>query len=244
MEKYQLKSGHPLFNFKHALLLSFFIHALVAAQLSYSHAPYLKKPIKNIEVAYYNFKIQPKNPVLSEQQKNTAPQDKAEKSTEVFLKRDFTPPPFLKDIAVSQEKFGLQKEHLELPLKQKTQINSLVVKRRVSVRPPLKSEKINIPGYRNYSQGLSNAIRLRAYANYSKYDSLGTVYLTFVITSEGVLKQVKISEEMTSGDGYLKEISLKSIQEASASFLAFPPSLRAHYPEMTVNVEISYKAED
>ena len=116
---------------------------------------------------------------------------------------------------------------------------SMAMKKTVSV-PVLQSEKINNPTYANYYSLVRGRIRQRAYFNYSEYYA-GEVYLTFILTSDGAVKELKIIEERTTAGQYLRTIGLKSIKEANP-FPPFPKDLR--YPELTFNVVISFQVHD
>ena len=73
--------------------------------------------------------------------------------------------------------------------------------------------------------------------NYTKSDT-GEVYLTFALSSDGALKQIKLIEGRTNATDYLRDIGLNSIQEASP-FPPFPSDLS--YPELTFNIAISFR---
>ena len=83
-------------------------------------------------------------------------------------------------------------------------------------------------------------IKKRAYANFSKVET-GEVYMTFVVLSDGRLKQVQLIEEKTAAQDYLRQVSLKSVEECNP-FPRFPPDLT--YPELSFNVVISFELEE
>ena len=91
----------------------------------------------------------------------------------------------------------------------------------------------------NYYQLVREKIRRCAYQNYSRTDT-GEVYLTFIINSDGSLKDIRLVEEKSSAAGYLKDIALQSVKDASP----FPPfSKELDYPKLTFNVVISFAIE-
>ena len=116
---------------------------------------------------------------------------------------------------------------------------NVVAKKTVSV-PALQSEKINNPSYANYYSLVRGRIKQRAYFNYSEYYA-GEVYVTFILASDGILKELQILEDRTTGGPYLRTIGLKSVKEA-APFPPFPKEL--HYPELTFNVVISFQVKE
>jgi hypothetical protein len=109
--------------------------------------------------------------------------------------------------------------------------------------PPLSTEKINNPKYLTYNDDMrdmiSRNIKQKAYAYVNHPDfQAGEVYLTFVLTSEGVLKGVKIIEDKTMANDYLRAVALKSIQESNP----FPPFPKGFdYPEFTFNLLITFQ---
>lgn len=119
---------------------------------------------------------------------------------------------------------------------------NIPAKKTVSV-PPLQSEKINNPSYANYYSLVRGRIKQRAYFNYSTQSDYyaGEVYLTFILTSDGQLKDLQILEERTMAGQYLRTIGLKSIKEA-VPYPPFPKELR--YPELTFNVVISFQVRE
>ncbi len=214
--------------FKFALFLSLLCHCVIFANaLSVQrNSPFT--PLKNIEVTYQKFKIEAKPTVDTSPQKES----KAEQRTSVVIDKNAAASSLMKDLSKLIEK-------IEVPLKPITKVEKIDVKRRISV-PPLKSDQIKNPAYRNYYSMLRTTIKNRVYANYAGTD-LGKVYLTFVVSSDGKLKAVKIIDDMTSANSFLRGVCLKSIEEAAESFPPFPPDLS--FPERTFNVEISFEEE-
>lgn len=162
----------------------------------------------------------------------------------------------VEDIPLKAEKVTLQdslssvqlvKDHIQQPdalkvyerVPEKVRTFNMAAKKTVSV-PPLQSEKINNPSYANYYSLVRGRIKQRAYFNYSEYYA-GEVYLTFILTSDGNLKELQILEDRTTAGQYLRTIGLKSIKEA-VPYPPFPKELR--YPELTFNVVISFQVRE
>lgn len=118
-------------------------------------------------------------------------------------------------------------------------IKGIKVTKEVAV-PMLKSEKINTPSYVTYYQIVRDRIRERAYTNYTKL-SVGEVYLTFIIRSDGTLVELKILPDKTTANEFLENVGVKSVQEAGP-FPPFPQDL--NYPELTFNVSISFQYKE
>ena len=104
---------------------------------------------------------------------------------------------------------------------------------------PITSERINSPIYTSYQDRIRESIKERVYANYSRLDG-GVVYLTFIISADGSLKDYLIIDEKTKASQNLRYISTKSLKEAN-----FPPfSKGMTLPEYTFNIEIEYQVND
>ena len=114
----------------------------------------------------------------------------------------------------------------------------IAVKKKITL-PPVDLEKINNPTYVTYYQLVREKIRRAAYQNYSRGET-GVVYLAFVISTNGILRDVRLIEEKSSVNYYLRETALRSIRDASP-FPAFPKEL--DYPQLSFNVIISFELE-
>jgi TonB family protein len=112
------------------------------------------------------------------------------------------------------------------------------VKRKISL-PPMETPKVNSPTYVNYSVAIRGKIQEWAYKNYTGTDS-GVVVVSFLVTREGLLKSVKISEKESTSNAGLRDIAVKSIKDA-APFATFPQDL--DYPELSFNLMISFEIE-
>lgn len=181
--------------------------------------------------------------VLYKVPKKEDPQTKLKKQKEV----DNKPKEEKITLHDSLSAVALVKEHIDKPealkvyerVPEKVKSFNLVPKKTVTV-PVLQSEKINNPSYANYYSLVRARIKQRAYFNYSD-NYTGEVYLTFILTSDGVLKELQILENRTTGGQFLRTIGLKSVKEASP-FPPFPKELR--YPELTFNVVISFQVRE
>ena len=116
--------------------------------------------------------------------------------------------------------------------------DSIAPKKRVTL-PPVDMDTINNASYISYYQIVREKIRRAAYQNYSRTDT-GEVYLSFIIASNGELKDVHLNDERSSASAYLQQIALRSMQE-SAPFPGFPKEL--DYQQLSFNVVISFEVE-
>ena len=114
----------------------------------------------------------------------------------------------------------------------------IAIKKKITL-PPIDMNKINNPTYISYYQIVREKIRRAAYQNYSRTEE-GEGYLSFIINNQGYLKEVRFISEKSNASQFLKEISLKSINEASP-FPVFPKEL--DYPQLSFNVIISFEIE-
>ncbi len=216
--------------FSYALLLSLIIHAALLSRFSFHHPRLLKETIRPLELTY-----QPVKALIHKQEtKVKLPLvDSRMSSSKIPLEAHVQKgPPLIKETGTLPQEWQLEKSP-------SVRIDTRPVGRKISV-PELKSEKINNPVYLDYYQIVRNRIKDRAYRNYSRMDA-GEVYLTFVLASDGFLKQIKLIDEKTSAGAYLQDISLKSIRESSP-FPSFPHDLT--YPELSFNVVISFEVKN
>jgi outer membrane biosynthesis protein TonB len=127
---------------------------------------------------------------------------------------------------------------IDVPDKQPLKMTNLVEKRSISV-PVVASQKITNPKYVGYNDRIRDKIRNRAYfyIDDPQFQS-GEVYLTFVVTADGNLKDLQIIGERSRANEYLRTVGLRSVKESSP-FPPFPADLQ--YPELSFNVVISFE---
>ncbi|MCM8795968.1 MAG: hypothetical protein NC928_04740 [Candidatus Omnitrophica bacterium] len=114
----------------------------------------------------------------------------------------------------------------------------IAVKKKITI-PPIDINKISSPSYLSYYQIVREKIKRTAYQNFTRTDT-GEIYLTFIISNDGYLKEIRLIEEKSSLNPYLREIALKSVKEA-APFPNFPKEL--DYLQLSFNVIISFQIE-
>lgn len=195
-----------------------------------------QRPLRQIEVTYHVIKKTPDIQGQKADFKNVRvikppppPQDVKvlSKESETFssMARD------IKDMAKWSGKW-------ESGVKKTTNIKTLDFGRKITV-PLLKADKIINPKYLNYTQDIRHKIKQKAYSyvGHPGFEE-GEVYLTFVLTSKGLLRNVKIISDRTSANVYLQQIGMRCIEDA-APFPPFPVDLQ--YPELTFNVIISFE---
>ena len=214
--------------FKISLVLSLVAHIAFFTKLSYSNIHYLNKPIKKVEVVYQQIKT-PFNQTEIQADKIDKVEKKPVKQVKTLKEESAPTSSLVKDLSKLVESF-------KMPQKQHPDVAKAHVKRRVVV-PPLKSENMASPMYLNYYQIVRSKIERYAQTKYNKLD-VGEVYLTFIISADGRLRELKLIEDRTSASQYIKKISVQSIQEADP-FPPFPLDLK--YPELSFNVVIYFE---
>jgi hypothetical protein len=105
--------------------------------------------------------------------------------------------------------------------------------------PVFQSEKITNPKYLNYNQSIREKIRAHAYQFIDNPEFTGgEVYLTFVVASDGRLRNLKVLEHRTHATEFLRQAGVKSVK-AAQPFDPFPEGLS--FSELTFNVVISFQ---
>ncbi len=215
--------------FRYAFIASLLIHIGFLMQLSNVKIHSKAIPVKTIEVVYPKLalkkKAEPVKPVSQKGMKVDLKQEAVAKEKQKDISS------FMKDLSKMKNEFLSQAQKPKI-------VEGKRHKRRVTV-PAVEIHEIKNPQYVQYYQIVRNRIKDRAYANYGKFDA-GEVYLTFILDSAGTLKRIKVIEERTRANQYLRQISMRSVEESSP-FPSFPAELQ--YPELSFNVIISYEVE-
>jgi TonB family protein len=114
----------------------------------------------------------------------------------------------------------------------------IAIKKKITL-PPIEMDKINNPTYISYYQIVREKIKRAAYQNYSGSE-IGEVSISFVISDDGYLKDLRLLEDKSSPNPYLRDIAIKSIKDASP-FPNFPKEL--DYPRLSFNLAITFEVE-
>ena len=114
----------------------------------------------------------------------------------------------------------------------------IAIKKKITL-PPIDMDKINNPTYISYYQIVREKIKRSAYQNYTGSE-IGEVTISFIISDDGYLKELRLIEDKSSPSSYLREIAIKSIKDASP-FPNFPKEL--DYPRLTFNLAITFEIE-
>ena len=131
---------------------------------------------------------------------------------------------------------ALKAPALDKPLLPKT--SAIPLKKKISF-PALDLNRVNSPTYVSYYQIVREKIKRTAYRNYTGKET-GEVTLSFVISKDGDLGGLRLSEERSSPSPYLRQVALSSIKEA-LPFPNFPKDL--DYPQLSFNLAITFELE-
>ena len=220
--------------FQITLLISLAAHGVILLQNSSLNLFAAKKIEQKLEVSYIGNPQEAKPAPKTSPIKNEPPLKISAKIT-----ADKTVPPpyidkekiFFRSKEIISQKYVFEKPFLIRP-------DIIAVKKKITL-PPIGIDKINNPVYISYYQIVREKIRRAAYQNYTRSET-GEVYLSFVIFTDGSLKEMQLVQEKSSADTYLRDIALRSIKEASP-FPNFPKEL--DYPQLSFNVVISFEIE-
>jgi len=203
-----------------ALLISLGIHATCLIAVPQIKHFNMQKKFDKIEIVYVK------------------PQEQKIKKTEArsVIKNNLPPPPAYpkREEVVKNSLAQINKPEIKI-----TQDNLGASKPKISL-PPVNSKEIRSPEYLNYYQIIREKIKRAAYQGYTKQDT-GEVYISFAISSGGSLEGVRLIEEKSTQNQYLRDIALKSIQNASP-FPSFPKEL--NYPQLSFNIIISFETDN
>jgi len=219
------------------LFCSLLVHLLVIHFFSLKKIESITSPKKKIEVVYQE--ILPKKEIKKKIDFKSVRVIKEPRKKEKveFLSKKNNNSPLSRKVGYDRPKLA---NKFKLAKKINYDVNSLNNKRKIKI-PLLKSTKITNIKYLSYNQSIREEIRKRAYqyVDHPAFQS-GEIYLTFIISSAGALKQIKIIEEKTFANAYLREVGIKCIKDSSP-FAPFPKDLA--YPELTFNVIISFEVK-
>jgi len=221
--------------FQVALLISLVAHGAIL----------LQNPNLNLFPAAKNSKDMQLSYVKMPEEQKIEPKKQGPARKEPFFKLNAkisldkrVPPPFIdkENIFKTNKEIANRNQAFAKPVFIRPDI--IAIKKKITL-PPIDADKINDPSYISYYQIVREKIKRAAYQNYT-HNETGEVYLTFVISSDGMLRQTRLVEEKSSPIQYLREIALKSVTDASP-FPNFPAEL--NYPQLSFNVIISFEIE-
>ena len=147
------------------------------------------------------------------------------------------PPPYEEESAFKNTK-ALSNKAPEFAKPTFASSDIMAMKKKITL-PAIEMARINNPSYISYYQIVREKIRRSAYQNYT-HNETGEVYISFIISSDGYVKDVHLIEAKTNASDYLKGIASRSVRDASP-FPNFPKEL--DYPQLSFNIIISFEIE-
>lgn len=220
--------------FQICLLVSLIAHGtILIVNTGLNPFPALKKEQK-VELSYVKIPQKPKTETKAEH----PGKDPFLKIPPKITLEKKIPPPFIDadNMLKANKSIAMQAPIFSKPVLAKPDI--IAIKKKITL-PALKMAQSNNPTYMGYYQLVREKIKRAAYQNYSRTET-GEVYLSFIISNDGYLKEVHLVEDKSSSNPYLKEIALRSIKDASP-FPNFPKEL--DYPYLSFNVVVSFEIE-
>lgn len=222
--------------FSTALIISLCLHSIILFQRPYFSFFKKEAPRKNVEIFYLN---KPDTSRLDSSHKRPAGNKKNEvlrklPPADIAAKKKQTP--FIDKKTIRGRENLLKAPLLTKSYSVKPEIVS--VQKKISFFS-VDKDKAHNPTYTSYYQVVREKIKHAAYQEYTRTE-MGEVYLSFVISSDGDLKQKRIVDEKSSFSPYLREIALKSLKNA-VPFPKFPKEL--DYPQLSFNVIVSFEIE-
>jgi TonB family protein len=221
--------------FQIAFLISVITHGVILFQNpNFNHLPASKKEQK-LEVSY----------IKSAQESKTELKTQSPAKKEPFLNLSSKitadrriPPPFIDKESIFKPKSAIANRPVGFAKPAFIRPDIIAIKKKITL-PPIDMDKINNPTYISYYQIVREKIKRAAYQNYTGRE-IGEVRISFVISDEGYLKELRLIEDKSSPSVYLREIALRSIKDASP-FPNFPKELT--YPHLSFNLAITFEIE-
>lgn len=217
----------------YSLVASLSIHTAIIGILSMKQFNILKRKVTQVEVTYQKPEkkqepVKPKDLSIIKEIKPPEP------AVEKFMPKEE------KTLSFDRKITDLSKlpVRLDAGKKQGPPIMPSGKERQIAI-PMLKSEKITNPAYIGFRNALEARVRklARLYIDRLSNFEPGEVYLTFIVTSAGQIKDVHIIDSKSSANEALKNIAVRSLRESGP--YAFPEEY-ADYPELTFNVIIAF----
>ena len=216
-----------------AILISAALHGVILFQPSNLILFSQGKQDKKVEISYLKA-TQEKDTRSFTIKNQLLPRVSAKQKTQ-----SSAPPPYIDKVAIfrqGRDAPGLPRPSFSKPALVNPDI--IAVKKKIVI-PPIDIKKINNPIYVSYYQTVREKIRHCAYNNFARAEE-GEVYLTFTVSSDGYIRDIRLVEEKSSPNPYLRKVGFASIKQASP-FPNFPKEL--DYPQLTFNVIISFEIE-
>lgn len=221
-----------------AVFISLFAHAAILLQNpDFNFLPKNDKPEK-FEISYVEESKQPRQIVRDKKFPEVKKEPFLKLSPMLTAAKVNPPPPFTDNQQVFKKKQESMQQRPFFARSVLSKPDIIAVKKKITL-PALDLDKPDSPSYINYYQLVREKIKRTAYQNYARIE-IGEVYLSFVVSADGYIRDMHIVDGKSSYSPYLRQIALNSINDASP-FPKFPEDL--DYPQLSFNVVISFEAE-
>jgi len=225
-------------TFKATLLISVLIHSVILISLPYFKSVPKKKELTELEVTYRYLAQK-----LSKQNRHGISKELLSKNQKQLPKTSLPQEnPKIEQPKIDFSKLFKPKESISVPKPQTLKKTPKVKK--ISLKN-LPMEESKDPAYLSYRDIIRRKIQDKVYYfsdQFFYFDNPreGSVFVSFSVTSDGMLKELNILDDRSSSDMILKKISTKAITDSSP-FQKFPKDLK--YNERSFNLEISFEVE-
>lgn len=226
-------------TFKTALLFSAVLHMVMLFNWPfYRHLFTERRSPGDIEITYLKLKEQaPKASEVSVRRS----QSQAEISQPEKLVTEDTPkaqPNKAEDVKKEQISPQANREPAKADSKETEQPSRVVIKEPITSNIEA-TASVDVQGLRLVPPSYSHIVRNRIIDNLEMMKSgvEGDVYVRFVISSDGRLKEMRIIDEKSSDSGFLRSAAFEAVKNA-APFPAFPAAVNV--PEIAFTCEISF----
>lgn len=223
--------------FQIAFLTSLIIHAVILFQNSNLSLFSRKIKEKNLEISYVKklekmtSDLKMRDSARREPFLKLSPQQKITADKRI-------PPPFVDREKIFKGNKSMPPRAPDFNKPAFTRPEIVAIKRKITL-PPIDIEKINNPSYISYYQIVREKIKRAAYQNYTGKDT-GEITVSFVISDDGYLKEMRLVEKKSTSGKYLRDLALRSVKDA-APFPNFPKEL--NYPRLSFNLTITFEIE-
>ncbi len=221
--------------FQITLLISLIIHGIILFQNpNLNFFPKIKKE-KDLEISYIKKSEKIRSDFKSQQ---SAKREPFFKIPQKITPDKRMPPPYIDREKIFKGDKSITPRPPDFKRPEFSRPEIVAVKRKITL-PPIDIDKINNPSYISYYQIVREKIRRAAYQNYTGRDT-GEITVSFVISDDGYLKEMRLVEKKSTSSKDLRDLALRSIKDA-APFPNFPKEL--NYLQLSFNLTITFEIE-
>lgn len=208
--------------FKYSVILSVLTHSVIFAPWPVFKLPALLVYKDNLEVSYLELRQFDEVMKLEKDTKTKETTIEISKKSEQPIRQELAKIETIKEKDIAQLKI------------EKTE-------KKEDAAPPKSittSQSNEMLTYLDYYQALREKIKYFAHKNYPKYNIEGEVFISFTISSDGTIADIKILDEKSDDVAVLKSAALRSLRDASP-FPPFPKEISQ--PQIKFNLPILFK---